>query len=193
MDGIANNLFQKKCIFFIVQFFILFSIKSTEIKMDSLSLLNSEVDYDYNKMIDAEKDQPTIEGSYEYSMKIIDAEKEFLKSCGRIKKDESIMGEWNLLDSNGNSIEKHSYYFNNRISISEYNNEIVLDNWGNRSFLYLGEYNRYYIFSRGIGIIRMIKIKNNKLYVYIIIGGKWVLDPIHAGGKYLYVKQTQVK
>ncbi len=154
----------------------------------TMPLVKSEIEYDYDKMIDAQKDQPSDKTSYDYSLVIINAEKEFLKKCKTINNDKSLIGDWKLFDEEGNEIKNHSFYFNEFISISKYKDNIVLDNWGNRSVLYRGSNNRYYIFTRGIGIIRMIKIQEDKLFVYIVKNKKWVLDPIHKEGEYIFKK-----
>ncbi len=192
MDRIKSIQILNICI--TLMFIVLNSLSCTEKNPKYyLPLLDSEIEYDYDKMIDAQKDYPSDSNSYKYSQIIIKDEKEFLKKCKKINNDKSLIGEWRLINSNGDEISKHSFLFNNLISISEYKNEIVLDNWGNRSVLYVGSDNRYYIFSRGIGIIRMIKIQDNTLFVYIVQDKKWVLDPIHNEGEYYYKKVNSVE
>lgn len=187
MDGI--KFYTNVITYIFLQFFILNSLACKEIYQErTYPLINSEIEYDYEKMIDAQKDYPLDNTSYVYSLEIMKAEKEFLKGCNVIKGNDSLIGDWDLVDSTGMKIRKNSYLFNDYISISKYENNIVLDNWGNRSLLYLGSNNRYYIYTRGIGIIRMIKINEDKLYVYIIQNKKWVLDPIHNDGEYFFRK-----
>ena len=188
MDRINVFSSVRKFFFFIIYFFVLFSLECIEINNSILPLLPSEINYDYERMIDAEKDNPTDKTSYEYSLEIIKKEKEFLKTCKRLNQKKELIGEWNLVDSYGNEVENYSYYFENQISISLFSSELVLDNWGNRSFIYEGDAERFYILSRGINIIRMIKIYKNELFIYIVKNGSWVLDPIHEGGKYFFKK-----
>lgn len=188
MVGIDNYFMKRIVLIFFLFLFISFSLECSDYKY-SFSLLPSEINYDYDKMIDAEQDIPSDNTSYMYSRNILEKEKSFLNTCNRISEDSSLIGEWKLIDSEGNKINKHSYYFNNAISIHSYNNELVLDNWGNRSILYLGDENRYYILSRGILIIRMIKIIDDNLYVYIVKDGLWALDSIHENGKYIFKKE----
>lgn len=192
MDRINVFSSVRKLFFFIIYFFVLFSLECIEINNSILPLLPSEINYDYERMIDAEKDNPTDKTSYEYSLEIIKKEKEFLKTCKRLNKKKELIGEWNLVDSYGNEIENYSYYFENQISISLFSSELVLDNWGNRSFIYEGDAERFYILSRGINIIRMIKIYKNELFIYIVKNGNWVLDPIHEGGKYAFEKTSDI-
>lgn len=192
MDRINVFSSVRKLFFFIIYFFVLFSLECIEINNSILPLLPSEINYDYERMIDAEKDNPTDKTSYEYSLEIIKKEKEFLKTCKRLNKKKELIGEWNLVDSYGNEIENYSYYFENQISISLFSSELVLDNWGNRSFIYEGDVERFYILSRGINIIRMIKIYKNELFIYIVKNGSWVLDPIHEGGKYAFEKTSDI-
>lgn len=187
MDGI--KIIRNIILLVLLQISILNSLSCEEHSHDkTMPIINSEIEYDYNKMIDAQKDHPSDETSFNYSLEIMKAEKVFLKSCKTIQEDDSLIGDWRLVDNMGISVKKHSFLFNEYISISKYKNEIVLDNWGNRSVLYLGANNRYYVYTNGIGIIRMIKIEKNELYVYIIQNKKWVLDPIHNDGEYIFKK-----
>lgn len=187
MDGI--KLFQNVILYIFLHFFILHTLVCKEYFLEkTMPLIKSEIDYDYDKMIDAQKDQPLEDTSYEYSLEIMKAEKEFLKNCSSINLDDELIGDWRLVDKNDTVIKNHSFLFNEFISISKYKNDFVLDNWGNRSLLYLGSNNRYYIYTRGIGIIRMIKINEEELSVYIIKNKKWVLDPIHNDGEYIFKK-----
>lgn len=188
MAGIKNV--RNGFLFIFLHAFVITSLACKEKFPESrISLLDSEVNYDYELMIDAQKDSPSNETSYEYSLKIIKAEKDFLKRCLTITDNEELIGNWNLVDNDGKEIRNHSFLFNEHIIITKYKNEIVLDNWGSRSLLYSGNDNRYYIYSRGIGIIRLIKIRDDKLFVYIVKNKEWVLDPIHDGGKYSFQKK----
>ena len=188
MDGIKNF---HKGIFYILLYFCILSSLSCKEKFPEkkIPLLQTEVEYDYIKMIDAQKDHPVDETSYDYSLKIIKEEKEFLKQCESISDDNSLIGSWKLVNAESKEIKNNSFLFNELISISKYNESIVLDNWGNRSILYHGSNNRYYIYTRGIGIIRMIKIHDDQLFVYIIQNKEWVLDPIHNDGVYSFKKE----
>ena len=186
MDRIEKNIILKKIIFLFIQVFVFFDLNCIE--NVSYPLLLSEVNYDYEKMLDAEKDTPIDKTSYEYSLNILRKEKNFLNSLRHINENPALTGEWKLTNKDGKQVVRHSYYFNNEIFIQSYNKELVLDNWGNRSLLYEGEDSRYYILSRGINIIRMIKIEGTKLFVYIVKDGQWLLDPIHEDGKYYFVK-----
>ena len=158
----------------------------------TIPLLDSEIEYDIQIMFDAQKDFPENDNSYEYSKVIIKREQDFLKTCSIIDEadiDKSTLGYWYLRDKEGNLIKNHSYYLNEIIQISIYNSNITFDNWGNRSYLYKGINDRVYIFSRWINIIRLIRFIDNRIYVYIVNNGKWILDPIHQNGKYFFTKQ----
>ena len=113
MDRINVFSSVRKFFFFIIYFFVLFSLECIEINNSILPLLPSEINYDYERMIDAEKDNPTDKTSYEYSLEIIKKEKEFLKTCKRLNQKKELIGEWNLVDSYGNEVENYSYYFEN--------------------------------------------------------------------------------
>ena len=39
------------------------------------------------------------------------------------------------------------------------------------------------------GVVKQMKVIENKLYLYVLTGDKWILDPIHDGGKYFYEKE----
>ena len=187
MDGV--RIIQKVILLVVLQISILNSLSCKEYALDKIMpIIDSEIEYDYYKMIDAQKDHPADINSINYSLEIMKAEKEFLKKCKTIQDDDSLIGVWRLVDKNGKNIKNHSFLFNEYILISKYINDIVLDNWGNRSVLYLGNNNRFYIYTKGIGIIRMIQIKDNKLFVYIIQNKEWILDSIHNDGEYIFKK-----
>ena len=189
MDGI--KLYHNIILSIFLQVFMLNTLACKEnYPHKTMPLINLEIGYDLDKMIDAQKDFPSDDTSYEYALDIIKSEKEFLKNCEIVNEDNDLLGDWKLVDNKGTEIKKHSFLFNEFISISKYKNDFVLDNWGNRSFLYQGNNNRYYIYTRGIGIIRMIKIKEDNLAVYIIKNNQWVLDPIHNDGEYFFKKTS---
>lgn len=156
--------------------------------LNDIPLSSSEVNYDINLMIDAQKDFPLNEYSVLYADQIVEAENDFLKECSKLKSSPYV-GVWKLTDQLGNLIGRHSFNFSDTIEISMYKNSIVFDNWGNRSFFYAGNNDRLYIFSRWINIIRQINVIDDKMYVYIVDDNKWVLDPIHENGKYFFTKK----
>lgn len=171
-----------------VYVFIISLINSKEPNKKELPLLSSEVLYDFELMYDAQKDNPDNKESYGYSQQIIKQEKLFLEGCNLTGIDNDLSGKWELVDKNGKLINHTSVYFDNTIMISKKYEGYTFDNWGNRSTIYKGEDNRLYIYTRWICIIRLIIISDDKLYVYIIKNGKWVLDPIHENGQYFFTK-----
>ncbi len=156
--------------------------------LNDIPLFSSEVNYDINLMIDAQKDFPLNEYSVLYADQIVEAENDFLKECSKLESSPYV-GVWKLTDQLGNLVGHHSFNFSDTIEISMYKNSIVFDNWGNRSFLYAGNNDRLYIFSRWINIIRQINVIDDKMYVYIVDDNKWVLDPIHENGKYFFTRK----
>ena len=171
-------------------FFILsVSLFCEEKCLKEYPVYENEVVYDFELMFDGQQDMPEISGSYEYSMGISEMEKTFLTECETLLPDGSFEGKWYLVDDEGTVIRKNSVYFNYLTEILTYNNELYLDNWGNRSLLYKGNDDRFYIYTRWINIIRMIKFFDDTMYVYIIDDGRWVLDPIHENGKYYFLKK----
>lgn len=164
------------------------SLNCQTFRSNDIPLFSSEVNYDITLMLDAQKDFPLNEHSVLYADQIIKAEEDFLKECNKLESSPYV-GIWKLTDQQGNLVARHSLYFNNSIEISIYKNNIVFDNWGNRSFLYAGNNGRLYIFSKWINIIRQINVIDDKMYVYIVNENEWILDPIHENGKYFFTRK----
>ena len=82
-----------------------------------------------------------------------------------------------------------SYNLCNLTNIIKLDRYYVLDNYGNRSFIYRNNNGRLYIYTRWINIIRMFEIIDDKLYFYIIQNNKWILDPIHMEGRFYFVRK----
>lgn len=184
MDRVIKSL--------IIALFLLLSASSflscQENYNKQIRMTELEVNYDIDLMLDAQNDNPQIPESVSYSEEIIKAEREFLNSCSYLL-ESSFVGSWRLIDEKGNYIENQSLYFDGNINISIYNNKTVLDDLGNRSYIYTGDNGRMYIYSRWINIIRLLVFKNDKLYVYTVKDNQWILDPIHMNGRYWFQKE----
>lgn len=127
---------------------------------------------------------------YNYQRLLIRQEHEYLDSKNKMLLNDGsfLIGTWLLCDSDLNPIEKRFYNFSNQNIIGNYNEFLVIDNLNSRSYIYQGIDNQLYIFTRWVNLIRQIKILDNEMYFYILDGDNWILDPIHAEGKYTFIK-----
>ncbi len=145
---------------------------------------SDEIYYDIDFMANGD-----IPENFELYSNIIEHEKLFLSKCEKITDGNELLGEWILVDENGTSQSFVSYNLCNLTCINKYNEYYVLDNYGNRSFIYRNTNGRMYIYTKWLNIIRMIELTDNKLYFYITQDNKWVLDPIHKEGKLYFTKK----
>jgi hypothetical protein len=161
--------------------------KIKEIKTE-YPLLEDEINYDIDKLIEGldEKDDEL----YNYAQDIIHKEHDFLNTKEKVSYDDlKYIGNWKLVDKKGNEIERNYLNFDEWIVIKERKSVMVLSNFTGSSSIYKGENGRYYIYTRWANIIRMLQFVDGRIYVYIVRDGKWVLDPIHDGGKYVFEKR----
>ena len=151
-------------------------------------LLADEIDYDIDKLIEGldEKDKEL----YNYAQEIIKKEHAFLNAKDEVLYDDlQYIGNWKLVDKKGNEVERNYLNFDEWIVIESIDSTLVLSNFTGSSSIYKGENGRYYIYTRWANIIRMLQFVDGRIYVYIVRDGKWVLDPIHDGGKYVFEKR----
>ena len=85
--------------------------------LNDIPLFSSEVNYDINLMIDAQKDFPLNEYSVLYADQIVEAENDFLKECSKLESSPYV-GVWKLTDQLGNLVGHHSFNFSDTIEIS---------------------------------------------------------------------------
>ena len=149
-------------------------------------VMSDEVNYDIEFMKDG--DSPD---NFELYSNIIELEKKFLNNCEKITDGEDFLGEWILVDDNQTPQNVVSYNLCNLTNIIKLDRYYVLDNYGNRSFIYRNNNGRLYIYTRWINIIRMFEIIDDKLYFYIIQNNKWILDPIHKEGRFYFVRKWE--
>lgn len=147
-------------------------------------VMSDEVNYDIEFMKDG--DSPD---NFELYSNIIELEKKFLNNCKKITDGDDFLGEWILVDDDQTPQNVVSYNLCNLTNIVKLNGYYVLDNYGNRSFIYRNNNGRLYIYTRWINIIRMFEIIDDKLYFYIIQNNKWILDPIHKEGRFYFVRK----
>ncbi len=147
-------------------------------------VMRDEVNYDIEFMKDG--DSPD---NFELYSNIIELEKKFLNNCEKITDGDDFLGEWILVDDDQTPQNVVSYNLCNLTSIVKLNGYYVLDNYGNRSFIYRNNNGRLYIYTRWINIIRMFEIIDDKLYFYITQNNKWILDPIHKEGRFYFVRK----
>lgn len=148
------------------------------------SILEDEVIYDIDFMLDSDNLD-----KYDEYLRIIEQERNFLNNCQKVKEDNGITGNWILVNRENIEQKKVGYSLCELTEIGKYNDYIFLDNYGNRSFLYLSDKGRLYIFTRWLNVIRMLEIEDGKLFFYITQNDKWVLDPIHNNGEFYFIKK----
>ena len=127
---------------------------------------------------------------YNYAQDIIHKEHDFLNAKDEVLYDDlKYIGNWKLVDKKGNEVERNYLNFDEWIVIESIDSTLVLSNFTGSSSIYKGENGRYYIYTIWANIIRMLQFVDGRIYVYIVRDGKWVLDPIHDGGKYVFEKR----
>lgn len=112
-------------------------------------VMHNEVNYDIEFMKDG--DSPN---NFELYSNIIELEKKFLNNCEKITDGDDFLGEWILVDDDRTPQNVVSYNLCNLTSIVKFNGYCVLDNYGNRSFIYRNN-ERLYIYTRWINIISL--------------------------------------
>jgi hypothetical protein len=97
------------------------------------------------------------------------------------------LGQWILQDESGIRINKPPEEFD----IIEKGGMLRYTYGPSFSYLRYSANNEFYINRSDnwdYGILQQLKILNGRLYIYVLVCDKWMLDPIHEDGKYFYVK-----
>ena len=112
----------------------------------------------------------------------------FLETLKKETDSPILLGSWTLKNSSNQQIsERWSFYTSNFFDIEKrlYIEYLFLNNY---SFIYTNGTDIYISPSVCSYLIKKIVLDGDKLYFYILKNDKWVLDPIHEGGKYFYTK-----
>lgn len=134
----------------------------------------------------AQKDDCTME-DFSYQQEIWKKENEYKKSLSNtISQDKSLLGNWYLTDKKDEIVEE------NRIAPIQFTllpNGISYRKQSSTSYVYEIEKNSYLVIPTwDAGMIKMLKIYDDKMYVYNLDGDTWYLNDIHKTGNY-YKKQ----
>ena len=152
------------------------------------------------KLLDSEyKPSPAL---HEYAMEAnrrINDFFQYLVTGNTTDQSKSYIGHWVLENNNsekkgsGESSEGHEWGAGYACDILLQKNQLFYSCAGADSYLYFSESGNVYIKLQWYyGIIKQIKIINNYMYLYVLWGDKWILDPVHENGAYRYVKYDSV-
>lgn len=114
-----------------------------------------------------------------------------LKTAITPESKDIFLGRWVLQDEAGNSVSPYrltewsKWGQGEAFDIIEMYGELK---YGNSSPVYYSKQGEFYILHQSYEILKQLKVVNGRLYVYVLINDEWVMDPMHAYGKYSYVK-----
>ncbi|MBO4629993.1 MAG: hypothetical protein J5687_08595 [Treponema sp.] len=134
----------------------------------------------------AQKDDSSME-DFSYQQEIWKKENEYKKTLSNsILQDKCFTGYWYLTDINGKIVAEEKRA---PIQFILYPKGISYEYLSSHSYVYEIENNSYIIIPTwDAGMIRMLKIFDDKMYIYNLDGDTWYLDDIHKTGNY-YKKQ----
>lgn len=146
--------------------------------IDSDELLKREFDLEYYDL--------------DYIELVCSWEEQFISKL-KIYPNESLLGKWILIDEEGNIPKKNNseYYAASYFRIHITNNYYEYNFAETYSEIYFDGSDYYFhplVYSI---LLKKMVVDNDKIYFYVLKNGEWVLDPIHEGGKYFYVKEKK--
>ena len=135
---------------------------------------------------EAQKDDSSMEDFY-YQQEIWKKEREYKDTISSyISQDKNFIGNWYLTDQKNKIVKENK---NAPIQFSLLPDGISYRKQSSTSYVYEIEKNIYIIIpTSDAGMIKMLKIYDDKLYVYNLDGDTWYLNDIHKTGNY-YKKQ----
>ena len=143
------------------------------------------------RLYDGQKDDAS-KDDYEYICYCSKQIMQFLNSLDRLdsKKYKRLIGNYRLVDNKKNNIEPRNHFF-----LSDYVSILIIEDGflsfqsnDSTSSIYIDSLGNMFFQSRWIEAIRQIRIYDEKMYIYILDEDYWVLDSIHDGGKYFFLK-----
>lgn len=173
---------KKQLLFFI----FLIIINSTSFSFDIAQKFSNTIvplsDISVDRLWRAQRDDCSIE-DFHYQQEIWKREDQYEETLSdNISKNDSLVGDWYLTDSKNVIVEK------NRIAPIQFTltpNGISYRKQSSTSYVYEIEKDSYLIIPTwDAGMIRLLKIFNDKLYIYNLDGDTWYLDDIHKSGNY---------
>lgn len=106
------------------------------------------------------------------------------------KRQNAFIGTWVLKDNQKKVIKKYAMGSGSEFHIMVRTNGLYYAMNSLNSYLRFSDEGDVYIVPAFLfGVVKQIRIIENKLYLYVLTGDKWILDPIHDGGKYFYEKE----
>lgn len=128
----------------------------------------------------------------DYIKLIWSLEEQFLSKL-EIYPNEFLLGKWILIDKEGNTPKKinSDYYSSSYFNIIYEHNYFEYNDAETYKSIYF-DGNDYYFQTLVYSVlIKRMVVDNDKIYLYVLKNGEWILDPIHEGGKYFYVKEKK--
>ena len=161
------------CTFIVFPFDVEKKLKNTIVPITDISI---------ERLWMAEKDDSSLEDFY-YQQEIYKEENEYKEYLStKISKNESIIGNWYLMDSKSTIVERNK---NAPIHLSLISDGISYRCQSSTSYLYEIDKTSYIIIPTwDAGMIRMLRILDDRLYIYNLDGNTWYLDDIHKNGNY---------
>lgn len=106
------------------------------------------------------------------------------------KRQDAFIGTWVLKDNQKKKIDKYAMGSGSEFHIMIMSEKLYYRMKSLDSYLRFSDEGDVYIVPSFLfGVVKQIRIIENKLYLYVLTGDKWILDPIHEGGKYFYEKE----
>ncbi|MDR1047498.1 MAG: hypothetical protein LBL64_06970 [Treponema sp.] len=146
--------------------------------IETMRLIDAELHYTKEKGIYLDECNKKIDTLFE-TANIIANEENILKYSGN----------WIIVDKNNNSVERYSVSAPKLFFIENINDYLRYRRAESISYLYFYKDNLYISPNIHFAIIAKLILIDNRLYFYILENDKWVLSPIHDGGKYYYIKE----
>jgi hypothetical protein len=185
----------KKAMFLML--FLVLSLSSVvyadNIPLEFSRLPHEPENMDPERLLDVEYNYTPAKGVYQDE--ILDALAVFFAnlSGGVTQHSKAILsGTWYLRDGKGERINRvHKWGAGEYFSVGD--NETVF--WYERgsgvAVIYYSSDGKYYFSPMFFyGITKQMRIYDSQLYFYVLVGDAWILDPIHEGGQYFYVRET---
>ena len=138
------------------------------------------------RLWEAQKDDCSIEDFY-YQQEIWEKEREYEDSLSNnISQDKSFLGNWYLTDQKNKIVEESRIA---PIQFTLISNGVSYRKQSSTSYVYEIAKDSYLVIPTwDAGMIKMLKIYDDKMYVYNLDGDTWYLNDIHKTGNY-YKKQ----
>ena len=148
--------------------------------------LLADIDMDKNYSGAQEKSQE----DFEYHLSVSDKYVAFIDEKLIEYKNDSIFGDWVLVNSDNEPVENYNSGLYWQISLFEGYDNVNIRSQSLVSVIYTDPTsNNLYFFSPQVNLARQMKFIDDRLYIYTLWDNKWKLDKIHEGGKYYFKKR----